>query len=250
MKVQICSDLHLEFTANKNWLKENPIVPVGDILIIAGDTNYLSRDFSKLDFINKVSDEFEAVYLIPGNHEYYDGFDISKTLYDFELKIKENVFMLNNKTVDINGVKFVFSTLWSKIENNILEITMGMADFKYIKYDRRTIDVNCFNLIHEECFRFVENDVQSVGKKVVVSHHLPSNDCNIEEFKNSTLNPAFCVDKTDFIANSDIDFWIYGHSHRNLPDFEINGTKMLTNQLGYVGWHENYSFKKDKIFKI
>ena len=54
MKVQICSDLHLEFTANKSWLKENPILPSGDILIIAGDTNYLSRDFSNIDFINKI----------------------------------------------------------------------------------------------------------------------------------------------------------------------------------------------------
>lgn len=234
----------------QSWLKENPILPSGDILIIAGDTNYLSRDFSKMDFINKVSDVFEAVYLIPGNHEYYDGFDISKTLDGFKLKIKENVFMFNNKSLVINDVKFIFSTLWSKIDKNIIDITMGMADFKYIKYDRQTFDVNRFNLIHEKCFKFIEKEVKSEGKKVVVSHHLPSNDCNIKEFKNSTLNPAFCVDKTDFIADSDIDAWIYGHSHRNIPDFDIKGTKMITNQLGYVGWYENYSFQRDKIFEI
>ncbi len=250
MKVQICSDLHLEFTANKNWLKENPILPSGDILIIAGDTNYLGRDFTTLDFINKVSNEFEAVYLIPGNHEYYDGSDISKTLDDFEVKIKDNVFMLNNKAVNIKGVKFIFSTLWSKIDKNIIDITMGMADFKYIKYDRQTFDVKKFNEIHEKCFKFIEQEVKGDGKKVVVSHHLPSNECNIEEFKNSILNPAFCVEKTDFISDSEIDFWVYGHSHRNIPDFEINGTKLITNQLGYVGKQENYSFERNKIFEI
>lgn len=43
---------------------------------------------------------------------------------------------------------------------------------------------------------------------------------------------------------------IFGHSHRDMPDFEINGTKMITNQLGYVEWHENYSFQRDKILEI
>jgi hypothetical protein len=125
-----------------------------------------------------------------------------------------------------------------------------MADFKYIKYDRQTFDVKKFNEIHEKCFKFIEQEVKGDGKKVVVSHHLPSNECNIEEFKNSILNPAFCVEKTDFISDSEIDFWVYGHSHRNIPDFEINGTKLITNQLGYVGRQENYSFKRNKIFEI
>lgn len=72
------------------------------------------------------------------------------------------------------------------------------------------------------------------GKKLVVTHHLPSSECNIEQFKGSVLNPAFCVEKTWFVAAWDVAAWIYGHSHRNIPDFEINGTRMLTNQLGYV----------------
>ena len=33
MKIQYCSDLHLEFEENKKFLKQNPIKPVGDILI-------------------------------------------------------------------------------------------------------------------------------------------------------------------------------------------------------------------------
>ncbi|SDI01294.1 hypothetical protein SAMN04488062_12018 [Flavobacterium omnivorum] len=37
IKIQYCSDLHLEFLDNRKWVLENPIIPKGDILILAGD---------------------------------------------------------------------------------------------------------------------------------------------------------------------------------------------------------------------
>ncbi len=72
-------------------------------------------------------------------------------------------------------------------------------------------------------------------KKVVITHHLPSPLCNAEEHNNSKINEAFCVDLTDFIEQSKVDYWVYGHNHRNKPAFKIGQTTMLTNQLGYVG---------------
>jgi hypothetical protein len=32
--------------------------------------------------------------------------------------------------------------------------------------------------------------------------------------------------------------WIYGHSHRNMPEINFNGTQMLRNQLGVVQYGE------------
>jgi hypothetical protein len=86
--------------------------------------------------------------------------------------------------------------------------------------------------------------------KIVVTHHLPSQYCNDPEFQGSSLNEAFCVEKTRFISESDIDCWIYGHSHRNKVDFDIDGTRMLTNQLGYVGYGEHRTFDREKVIHL
>jgi predicted phosphohydrolase len=250
MKIQICSDLHLEFAKHRDWLNDNPLIPAADILIIAGDTYYLEMDYAKLDFINKVSNDFDKVYLIPGNHEYYGGYDISTALEPTCKEIKQNVFMLNNQLIQIDGVTLIFSTMWSKIENYIPEIMQWMTDFKKIKYKGKKFTTDQCNEIHELAFRFITDAVKSEGKKVVVTHHLPSSKCTSEEFKHSPLGDAFCVDKTEFIMDSNIDFWVYGHSHRNLNDFKIGNTELITNQFGYIAWNEHVSFNYGKVIEI
>lgn len=73
LKVQYMSDLHLEFKDNREYFKYNPISPSGDILILAGDINYLSEYNS--DYMQKwfrqLSDMFLEIFIIPGNHEFY-----------------------------------------------------------------------------------------------------------------------------------------------------------------------------------
>ena len=250
MIVQYCSDLHLEFPRNQKWLSSNPIEPLGDILVIAGDTYYLNLNYSNLEFIHRVSEAFHQVYLIPGNHEYYGGYDVSTALEATMESIMDNVFMVNNQSIDIEGTKFIFSTMWSKVQRHIMEVMRGMADFHEIKFMEKKLTINQFNDLHDRAWDFLQKEIATEGKKVVVTHHLPSDECNAEEFAGSSLNEAFCVDKTNFILENQIDYWIYGHSHRNLSDFNIGQTKLLTNQLGYVEWGEHRSFKSGKIFKI
>ncbi|QHT65616.1 hypothetical protein GXP67_02520 [Rhodocytophaga rosea] len=252
MKIQYCSDLHLEFPENHRWLVQNPIIPSGDILIIAGDTFYLGEEFHKQPLFDQLADNFQQVFLIPGNHEYYNGYDAALSLNGFDEKLRSNVRLLHNRKIEWAGIEFIFTTLWSKITTNILPILRGMVDFRRIRYEQEKLGINHYNDLHENARRFLLEALKEKrpGKTVVVSHHLPSEVCNVEEFKESPLNEAFCVNLHQLIEENQINYWLYGHSHRNKADFSIYDTRMITNQLGYVRYGEHNMFRRDAWFEL
>jgi len=253
MKIQYCSDLHLEFPDNRLWLKRNPLIPKGDILLIGGDTHNLGAEFEDLAFWDIVSEQFKMVFIIPGNHEFYTGYDCSLGLeMDYELALRDNVFVLNNTTRVVDGVEFIFTTLWSKIETQAKAVLAGMHDFKLIKYNSKRLTIDQYNALFERSWSFLSDQIsqKSAHKKVVLTHHLPSKLCNVEKFKNSPINEGFCVELTEEIMASHVSHWIYGHSHGNKAPFQIGDTQMLTNQLGYVAYSEIDQFQRGVIFEV
>ena len=247
MLIQYLSDLHLEFPANQHWLDKNPIPPEGEVLIVAGDTHPLGNSFERLRVWDYFSQHFRETYVLPGNHEYYGGYDVAMSLSETKRPIKKNVWLVNNCVVEKPEVRLVFTTLWSRIEKNIAGVLLGMRDFKRIRYQGKLIGIDHYNGLHEVALEFLTNNLTANPQKpqIVVSHHLPSERCNATEFQGSALNEAFCVDLTDFVAQSGVDAWIYGHSHRNVEAFTIGRTQMLTNQLGYVQLGEHATFREN-----
>ena len=70
------------------------------------------------------------------------------------------------------------------------------------------------------------------------------------EHKSNLLNSAFATELGDFIADSRIDVWIFGHSHAN-EEATIGNTRLVCNQLGYVYYRENLGgFDGSKYIEI
>ena len=85
---------------------------------------------------------------------------------------------------------------------------------------------------------------------MVVTHHVPTQQCVAPQHQGSTLSSAFAVEMGNIIADSKIDYWIYGHSHTNI-DEEIGSTKIVANQLGYIAHGEQRNgFDNKRIINI
>jgi len=148
----------------------------------------------------------------------------------------------------------IVSTLWSKIEpENEYLVERGVSDFYRIKYEGHRLNAQNFNAEHERCLAFIRQAVADscARTKIVLTHHVPTQLCTAPEFKGSTINGAFTVELGNYIADSGIDYWIYGHSHRNI-DAKIGNTQILSNQFGYLshGEPQNNGFDSKRCITI
>ena len=251
VKIQYASDLHLEFIENTRYLENNPIQPVADILMLAGDTGYLGDEsFLKHPFWDWASKNFKQVIVIPGNHEFYKGYDLGQIYEGWCLGIRPNVKCYYNAVVHLSeDTDLIVSTLWGHIEPKDAFATEHMVnDFYRIKVGGGVINSERFNQEHEKCRTFIERAVaESHAQHIVVAtHHVPSYELVSPDFIGSPRNGAFTAELGNFIAYSRINYWIYGHPHQNI-DKVIGNTHCVSNQLGYVSHGEADTFNSKKF---
>ncbi len=252
MNFQYCSDLHLEFSENRKWLAQHPIIPSADVLLLAGDILLLSQLDSHSNFLDFVADNFEMVYWVPGNHEYYD-YDIAHKPAAFLEKVRSNVYLVNNQHIQYKNVNLIFTTLWSHISPaNEWRIQKSMSDFEVIKYNGRKLVPSKFTELHQECRSFLEETfkITSGQPSVVVTHHVPTLLNYPKQYINSPINEGFAVELYNLIEQSKADYWIYGHHHSNISEFTIGQTSLVTNQVGYVMHNEHSLFNHEATISV
>ncbi|MBL0740396.1 metallophosphoesterase [Chryseolinea lacunae] len=251
MTIQYCSDLHLEFSENNNFLKNNPLIPKGEILLLAGDIMPFSRLKKEQPFFDFVADHFEHTYWIPGNHEYYHA-DCKDRTGPVREAIRSNVTLVNDTVVQHKDVKLICTTLWSHIspENEHL-VHQAMSDFLVIQDHGKNFLPASFNRLHDASKTFLTEALkQPAQKTVVITHHVPTLMNYPEKFRASALNEAFAVELFDLIEASKAQYWIYGHHHQGVPDFKIGDSTLTSNQLGYLKYGEHVGFGFDRCIDL
>ena len=254
VKIQYASDLHLEFMENTLYLETHPLQPVADILVLAGDTGYLGDEgFVKHPFWDWASENFKQVIVIPGNHEFYLGYDLGQLHDGWCMEIRHNIKCYYNAVIHLSDdTDLIVSTLWGHIEaQDAFATERSVNDFYRIKDNGVVISCEQFNKEHDKCRAFIEKAVGASKAKhiVVATHHVPSFELVSPDFMGSSINGAFTAELGNFIAYSHIDYWIYGHSHRNI-DKMIGQTKCISNQLGYVSHGEAKAFDFMKCINL
>lgn len=250
--IQYASDLHLEFPANREFLKQHPLQPVCDVLVLAGDIVPFAVLDKHKDFFSYLADNFKTTYWLPGNHEYYH-FDIAEKSGVLHEPIRSNVFLVNNTSVVHEHVKLIFSSLWSHISPGYQwQIERSLNDFHVIKHKGYRFSAEQYNQFHIESLALIQHELNTNqnGQTAVFTHHCPTFLNYPEQYKGDVLNDAFAVELHDLIEASEIASWVYGHHHTNTPEFTIGNTKLITNQLGYVQRNEHRLFELNKVIEI
>lgn len=248
MKIQLLSDLHIEFGEFKF-----PDVRA-DVVVLAGDIHVKSQGLKwTLDNIK----DTPVIYVL-GNHEYY-----GKTYPKLASQLKEqakgsNVHVLEKDTMVIDGVAFFGCTLWTDFNiygnprQTGYECQQIMTDYKKIKrlptYSKiRSIDVAQF---HNQSLRWLSDALENTDSKtkVVVSHHGPSIKSLGEKLTGDPASAAYVSDLEGFILSRKPDYWLHGHIHNN-SDYRVGSCRILCNPKGYKG-EENKGFIPTMVFDV
>ncbi len=241
MRIQYISDIHLEFLSA--LLKQKRFSPKADILCLAGDIGYPGSPIYR-QFLKSADSQFKKVFLIAGNHEYYKAASmdaVHQQINEICSGLKNTSF-LDNSYEDYESVRFVGTTLWSKIPASP---SVLINDFHEIG----EMTPSLYNELHLGACEFLESsDVQeSPHPVVVISHHLPSFELIDPKYaKYAAYNCFFASDCSRFFK-APIRAWIYGHTH-SAGDTVRDGIRFVCNPVGYP--QENTTVNFDRVLEL
>jgi predicted phosphodiesterase len=256
MKLHILSDLHLEFDRDRPW---QPVRDLDfDVLILAGDICVHTHG---LDWAVRHYPDKPVIYVI-GNHEYY-GAELHGLRREILAKVESaraqgrEIYVLDNAAIEIGGVRFLGSTLWTDYQlfGNGSEMGFAMNEAKRCMNDHTLI--RCAPLphftpaqaldLHNQARRWVTRELNTAfdGKTVVVTHHLPSRQSVAPRFENQPLSAAFASNLDRLVEKADL--WIHGHTHDSF-DYQLGKCRVVCNPRGYPG--ENPAFRADWVVGV
>lgn len=253
MRVQFLSDLHLESCGFDLKLNKE-----ADILVLAGDiTTYQTYDmFEKL---LKDTKKIPTIYLF-GNHEFYLA---NPTMEQTKKDIKhicskyKNVHVLDDTWIDIDGVRFVGSTLWSDFQLPFFQGGFYGSDAYFAKelagrnisdfYRIPDLTPDKAEVCHSHAIDTIALAKRCRTPVVVCTHFLPSAKSIDPQFKTSALNPYF-ASNCEHLMGDNVVAWIHGHTHSS-HDYVLNGTHVVCNPRGYTE-AENRQFDPLRVVDV
>jgi Icc-related predicted phosphoesterase len=245
MRVLIAADLHLDMwqeagrdpfalLCGADWSGISAMIIAGDL------TNkprvrwkYAIRHLSR--YIAP-----DRIYLIPGNHDYYD-FQLDREDRLEDIARQEGARFAQKSEIVIGNTRLLCCTLWTdfllhgdvKASQEIAGVQMN--DYRYIRsagagYRR----VRPFEtaLIHQDHLAWLEDCLSRphAGRTVIVTHHCPHP--GLISQTPGDLDPVYGSDLTDMILRYQPEAWLFGHTHLQ-AEVRLGRTLIRNLSLGY-----------------
>ena len=236
MKIQLASDLHLEFF-QRDFPGERLIKPAddADILVLAGD---IAKGTQAIDLFR---DWPVPVLYLAGNHEFY-GQSLETTRDALRAAAQgTSIRFLDNDTAEFGGMRFLGCTLWTDYRLN-QERTQQQAmehaerqlnDHRLIRTQQGLFTAAMALAEHRRsrCWLARELARPCDGKSVVITHHAPHPLSVHPRFAGDPVNGAFVSDLSELLSHAQL--WLHGHVHDSF-DYIASGCRVVANPLGYA----------------
>ena len=237
MKIQIASDLHLEFLQGL-FPGERLISPAvdADILVLAGD---IANGTEAIELFENWP---VPVLYLAGNHEFY-GRSMEQTRSDLRRAAAgTHVTFMDHDVVDFGGVRFLGTTLWTdyrlelnRTQRQLMETAeLSINDHSQIRFGAGRFTAQQALSEHELSRAWLEQELAKKpyeGKTVVVTHHGPHRLSVHPRYVGVAINAAFVSDLSELLPKADL--WIHGHVHDSF-DYSVLGCRVVANPAGYA----------------
>jgi predicted phosphodiesterase len=265
MKIQVASDVHLEFFKEENTI---PVIEkIGNVLALVGDIGYPSkRNYER--FIMEHADRFEYVFVIAGNHEFYTAeYHSTRQQIQEICSKKDNVHFLDkgsflyvNPSDSTDRIRILGCTLWSFVPDKSIEyISKVLNDYRCIQINeqgiKRTLQVQDTVKWHKQEVKWLQEQIELAEHNhenvVVLTHHAPLVDGTCApRFNGSEGNYAFSTD-LKHVMKRNVMLWAFGHTHfSSMQTVKNTGTVVASNQMGYRGIDKDNGYKEDWVFDV
>lgn len=241
MKVRFMSDIHNEFSLYHIHAMPDEHQ---QILVLAGDIGLADKEHTLKPFLEDSCDRFRAVIMVMGNHEHYN-YSVDKTQSKIRYFVeRDNFFILENESIEIDDVVFFGATLWTSMDNRspLVEYNaqLWMNDYKKIRIDQHkrkfvpSDSINMHNITKRHMQKFLSSCQDK--KTVFVTHHAPSMKSVKHHRYNDVSDLDFCYasDLFEWLQEQDSQplLWIHGHVHESY-DYMMGKTRVVSNCRGY-----------------
>jgi len=248
MKIQVLSDLHIEFDDFEFQKSDS------DVVVLAGDIHIKNKGVSWA--IENIKDK--PVLYVLGNHEFYGSAYPKLVHYLKDIAKGTNIHILEKDTVTIDGVNFFGCTLWTDFDLfgdariTGYECQQVMTDFKKIrlspKYSKlRSIDAAS---IHRQSLHWLQSELESHKdeKNLVITHHGPSPASLPNGKEQETSSAAYVSQLEHFMTEFNPNYWIHGHMH-NSSDYKVGNCRVICNPRGYPN-EKNPDFRQGLTIEL
>ena len=227
MKISYISDIHREF--GRFAARPDPDT---DVIVFAGDVDLGTAG---IDWIVKRQFKCPVIYIC-GNHEHY-GFRYSENLADIsKLASNRGIHFLENSFVEIDGIRFLGSTLWTDYDLfKEQKMAMREAGAMLNDYHRIYIDSGKFTAEfalarHRDSVAFLRENITTTS--VVVTHHAPTGLSPAYHDDDHGMQPYYKSDLIDLIEETNplynefnINVLCYLIDYANWADYTLKETK-------------------------